>query len=153
MGPVIAEVMGGCNAILLGRNTFEMFAPAWSARTADDDPGAPFMNDTTKFVVSSTLENVTWSNSTIVGPYDAEVIRRIKDRVEGGIYLSGSGTLARALIADGLVDEVHLFVYPLTRGSGPRLFPPDSVPTKWSLARSDSFDNGVVYLGYRLETG
>jgi dihydrofolate reductase len=55
------------------------------------------------------------------------------------------------MLADGLVDALHLFVYPLTRGSGPRLFPEDAAPTTLSLAASDSYDNGVVYLAYRLE--
>ena len=57
--------------------------------------------------------------------------------------------LVRAMLADGLVDELHLFVYPLTRGSGPRLFPEDAAPRKLSLAASESYENGVVYLAYR----
>ena len=61
--------------------------------------------------------------------------------------LSGSATLVRALIADGLADELHLFVYPVTRGAGPRLFPCNP-PTTWSLARSAAYDNGVLYLVY-----
>jgi dihydrofolate reductase len=112
MGAAIAGVMADCQGILLGRTTYEMFEPAWSARTAADDPGAPFMNGTTKYVVSATLEKTTWQNSELAGPYDAGVIRRIKQRVPGGIYVSGSGTLVRALLADRLADELHLFVYP-----------------------------------------
>jgi dihydrofolate reductase len=102
--------MGGCDGILLGRTTYQMFEPAWSTRTAADDPGAPFMNDTMKYVVSSTLGKVTWRNSEVVGPYDPAVIQRLKDGAPGGLYVSGSGTLVRAMIADGLVDELHLFV-------------------------------------------
>ncbi len=151
MGDAIARAMAGCDAILLGRNTYEMFEPAWSVRTADDDPGAPFMNDTRKYIVSSTLEAPTWKNSTIVGPYDPDAIRRVKNGVDGGIYISGSGTLVRALIRDGLVDELHLCVYPLTRGTGPRLFARDAPPAKWSLTNSESYDNGVLYLSYRWE--
>ena len=151
MGEAIGAAMGGCQGILLGRNTYEMFEPAWSVRTADEDPGAPFMNDTTKYVVSSSLKTATWRNSKIVGAYDAATIRRIKDDTDGGIYVSGSGTLVRALLADGLVDELHLCVYPLTRGKGPRLFVEDSTPGKWALADCEHFDNGVVYLRYRAE--
>ena len=111
-----------------------MFEPAWSTRTVEDDPGAPFFNDTTKYVVSGTLTEATWRNSKIIGPYDPGAIRRLKDEVDGNIYVWGSGMLVRALLADGLVDELHLFVYPLTRGAGPRLFPEDAAPGKLSLA-------------------
>lgn len=147
MGEAIGELMGSCEAILLGRKTYEMFEPAWSARTAEDDPGAPFMNETTKYVVSSTLTMATWPNSEIVGPYSAAAIRRTKEKVNGGMYVSGSGTLVRALIADGLLDELHLFVFPLTRGDGPRWF--TETPSKWTLTRNESYENGVVYLVYR----
>jgi dihydrofolate reductase len=148
MGQDIGNLMGSCDAILLGRNTYEMFEPAWSARSADEDPGAPFMNDSTKYVVSSTLTEGTWQNSKIIGPYSADAIRTVKDEVDGGIYVSGSSRLVRALITDGLLDELHLFVYPVTRGSGPHLFP-DDLPTTWSLINSTTYDNGVLYLAYR----
>jgi dihydrofolate reductase len=148
MGAAIGGAMGGCEAILLGRVTYEMFEPAWSARTAQDDPGAPFMNDTTKYVVSSTLTTATWRNSQIVGPYEPGAIRRLKDRVDGGIYVSGSATLVRALLGDNLVDELHLFVYPTTRAGGPGLFGPETGSRKWALADSQVYDNGVVYLNY-----
>lgn len=151
MGEAIARVMGGCQGILLGRNTYEMFEPAWSPRTAEQDPGAPFMNDTTKYVVSSTLDNATWRNSSLLGRYDPGTIRRVKDDVDGGLYVSGSGTLVRALLADGLVDELHLFVYPVTRGAGPRLFTEQGQAAKWSQAGSERYDNGVVYFRYTLE--
>jgi dihydrofolate reductase len=147
MGAAIGGAMGGCQGILLGRTTYEMFEPAWSPRTAEEDPGAPFMNDTMKYVVSSTLEKTTWRNSEIVGPYGADAIRRLKERVPGGLYVSGSGTLVRAMLADGLVDELHLFVYPLTRGEGPKLFDGTSA-RKYTLASSQAYDNGVLYLRY-----
>ena len=149
MGEAIGAVTSRCRAILLGRTTYEMFEPAWSTRTAEDDPGAPFFNDTAKYVVSSALSTATWRNSQILGPYDPGAIRRLKDDVAGDIYVSGSGTLVRGMLADGLIDELHLFVYPLTRGSGPRLFPEDAPPVKLSLAACERYDNGVVYLAYR----
>jgi dihydrofolate reductase len=149
MGEVLGAVTERSRGILLGRTTYEMFEPAWSTRTVEDDPGAPFFNDTTKYVVSSTLETATWRNSTIIGPYDPDTIWGLKDEVDGDLYVSGSITLVRAMLADGLIDELHLFVYPLTRGSGPRLFPEDAAPAKLSLGASDSYENGVVYLNYR----
>jgi dihydrofolate reductase len=149
MGEALGAVTGRCRGILLGRRTFELFAQAWPNRTAQEDPGAPFFNDTTKHVVSRTLTDpdATWRNSTIVGPYDADAIRRLKDEV-GDLYTSGSGTLVRAMLADGLVDELHLCVYPLTRGSGPRLFP-EGAPSTFSLAACEPYGNGVIYLNYR----
>jgi dihydrofolate reductase len=104
----------GCKGILLGRTTFEMFSTAWPQRTAEEDPGAPFFNDTTKYVVSGSRTDASiWQNS------------------------------------DGLIDGLHLFVFPLTRGSGPRLFAEGASPKKLSLAGSDRYENGVVYLNYR----
>ena len=151
MGEAIGAVTERSRGILLGRSTYEMFEPAWSTRTVEDDPGAPFFNDTTKYVVSATLTNATWRNSKIIGPYDPDAIRSLKREVDGDLYTSGSGTLVRAMLADGLVDELHLFVYPLTRGSGPRLFTEEDTPGKLSLATSESYDNGVIYLAYRPE--
>jgi dihydrofolate reductase len=151
MGEAIGAVTAASGGILLGRVTYEMFEPAWSTRTVEDDPGAPFFNDTPKYVVSGSLETATWRNSTVVGPYDPDAIRRLKAGVDGDLYVSGSGTLVRAMLADRLVDELHLFVYPLTRGGGPRLFPDGAAPRKLALAATASYPNGVVYLAYRVE--
>ena len=148
MGEAIGQIMQPCTALLLGRNTYEMFAPAWSSRTAAEDPGAPFMNDSPKYVVSSTLQNAGWNNSTILGAYSPETIRALKERIEGDIYVSGSGTLVRAMLTDGLVDELHLFVFPLALGAGPRLFS-DSLEAKFSLAETESYANGALHLAYR----
>jgi dihydrofolate reductase len=153
MGETIGALTAHAGGILLGRTTYEMFQPVWSTRTVEDDPGAPFFNDTTKYVVSSTLESATWRNSEIVGPYDAGAIRELKEKVEGNLYVSGSGTLVRAMLADGLVDELHLFVYPLTRGAGPRLFPEGAAPANLSLGAGETYENGVVYLNYRGASG
>ena len=149
MGETISAVTERCRGILLGRTTYEMFEPAWSTRTVADDPGAPFFNDTTKYVVSATITSATWRNSKIIGPYDPDAIRSLKAEVGGDLYVSGSGTLVRAMLADGLVDELHLCVYPLTRGSGPRLFPEEAAHVNLSLEACESYENGVVYLDYR----
>src|SRR5215211_3359759 len=149
MGETIGALTERSCCFFKQKTAYEMFEPAWSTRTAEDDPGAPFFNDTTKYVVSGTLTDATWRNSKIVGPYDPDAIRNLKDEVDGDLYVSGSGMLVRAMLADGLIDELHLFVYPLTRGSGPRLFTDESAPRKLSLAACASYENGVVYLAYR----
>src|SRR5436309_15617522 len=80
MGEAIAAIMGSSKGLLLGRRTFEMFAPAWSGRTAEDDPGAPFMNESPKYVVSATLQSADWNISTILGPYQPDAIHDLKTR-------------------------------------------------------------------------
>ena len=146
----IGALTAAASGILLGRTTFEMFAPAWSTRTVEDDPGAPFFNDTRKYVVSSTLTDAesVWGNSTVVGGYDADRLRKLRDEVAGDLYVSGSATLVRALLGDGLVDELHLYVYPLAVGTGIRLFPDGAPRTPLSLLGAESLSNGVVHLTY-----
>ena len=127
MGETLAGVTGGCQGILLGRTTYQMFEPAWSTRTVEDDPGAPFFNDTMKYVVSGTLTDATWRNSEMIGAYDPDRIRQLKDSVDGDLYVSGSGTLVRALVADGLEG-------------------------RFELGGVDRYDNGVLHLDYRPTT-
>jgi dihydrofolate reductase len=148
MGQAIGGLMSTCSALLLGRTTFQMFAPAWSSRTAEDDPGAPFMNDSPKYVVSSTLRDPQWHNSTVLGPYRAEAIRDLKQQQDGDLYVSGSGTLVRALLADGLVDRLHLFVYPLALGAGARLFDAPAGRQPLTLEGSEAYTSGVLHLTY-----
>jgi dihydrofolate reductase len=148
MGETIGAITGESKAILLGRNTYEMFYPAWSTRTADDDPGAPFFNETKKYVVSGTLTDAPWNNSEILGAYDASKIQRLKDDTDGTIYISGSGTLVRGLLNDGLLDELHLFVYPVALGAGEKLFVDSGDQTKLALNGTDAYANGVLHLNY-----
>ncbi|NEM07854.1 dihydrofolate reductase family protein [Geodermatophilus normandii] len=144
----IGALTAPATGILLGRTTFEMFAPAWSTRTVEEDPGAPFFNDTPKYVVSSTLTDAegVWQNSTVLGGYDADRIRELK--ADHDLYVSGSATLVRGLVDDGLVDELHLYVYPVAVGSGIRLFPEGRPQTKLALLGVESLSNGVAHLTY-----
>lgn len=146
MGEAIGAIMGSCRAILLGRRTYEEFAPAWSSRTADEDPGAPFMNDSPKYVVSGTLRSAEWSNTRLVGPYSRDAIQAVKHQIDGSIYVSGSGTLVRAMLADGLVDELHLFVFPVVLGRGQRLFAEDGAKLTFTTSGAEAYENGAVHL-------
>ncbi|WP_222268185.1 dihydrofolate reductase family protein [Modestobacter marinus] len=151
----IGTLTASSSGILLGRTTFEMFAPAWSTRTVEDDEGAPFFNDTRKYVVTSTLTDAesVWANSTVLGAYDADRIRTLKEETDGDLYVSGSATLVRALLADGLVDELHLYVYPLAVGTGIRLFADGAPQTPLSLLGAEGLSNGVAHLTYGPATG
>lgn len=148
MGETLGAITTGANAILLGRKTFEMFAPAWRDRTVDDDPGAPFFNDTVKYVVGAHEPSEEWTPSERMGAFDPEAIRKLKADTDGVIYISGSGQLVRGLLHEGLVDELHLFVYPVALGRGERLFPEGNATTKLALKGHDVYDNGVVHLSY-----
>ena len=148
MGVTLAAITGASTAILLGRRTYEMFAPAWSTRTVEDDPGAPFFNDTHKYVVGAQEPSADWGPSTRLGAYDPNAIRRLKDDTDGTIYISGSGRLVRALLQEGLVDDLHLFVYPVALGEGRRLWGDGVDTTRLALKAHDVYDNGVVHLGY-----
>jgi dihydrofolate reductase len=151
MADAIGTLTESSSGILLGRTTFEMFAPAWSTRTADDDPGAPFFNDTPKHVVSGTLSSAeSWQNSQLLGRYDADVIRELKSA--GDLYVSGSGTLVRGLLADGLLDELHLFIFPLVLGAGARLFPDGVRRAELQLRGQQTFENGVMHVTYGPDT-
>jgi dihydrofolate reductase len=149
LGEAIGAIMASCSALLLGRKTFEMFAAAWPGRTAEDDPGAPFMNESPKYVVSATAESYDWNNSHVLGPYQPDSIRSLKERNEGDLYVSGSATLVRALLADGLVDELHLFVYPLALGAGKKLFAENGHQARFTATRSETLPGGITYLAYR----
>lgn len=135
--------------MLLGRVTYEVFAAAWPERT-DEAGFADKMNAMPKYVVSSTLEELAWNNSTqIRGDVPAEVAKL--ERAEGGdILIASSRTLVQSLMPHDLVDEYRLMVFPVVLGSGRRLFPDDAADqVALELAASTVFDSGVALLTYR----
>lgn len=148
MGETIEAMTSASKAILLGRTTYEMFAPAWSTRTVEDDPGAPFFNDTHKYVVGTQEPSVEWGPSTRIDGFDPATIQSLKDSTDGVIYVSGSGQLVRGMLQAGLVDELQLFVYPVAVGAGKRLWADDAGTTTLTLTGHDVYDNGVVHLAY-----
>jgi len=105
---------------LLGRVTYEGFAAAWPTR---EGPFADKLNDDPKYVVSNTLENPDWQNTTVISGDVVEGISKLKDETEGVILVAGSGTLVRTLLEADLVDELRLMVFPTILGRGRRLFP------------------------------
>jgi dihydrofolate reductase len=110
------------------------------------------MNESKKYVVSSTLRTADWNNSEFIGPYDAQAIQKLKDQEKGNLYVSGSVTLVQAMLADGLIDELHLFQYPLALGTGKKLFA-EGIESKFALDASQTYSNGVVYLVYKPAAG
>jgi len=132
-------------ALLLGRTTYEGFAAAWPSREGEF---ADKFNNMPKYVVSSTLENPDWTNTTVLRGDLAEELARIKDEVEGDVVVHGSAQLAAALIEADLVDELRLMVFPVVLGTGKRLFGQTSDSKKLKLRRSQSVGDGVLLLVY-----
>ena len=136
------------DALLLGRRTYETFAASWPER-GSEVPNADWMNDTPKYVASTTLESPEWNNTTVIEGDVAEAVTRLKLEDGKDIAVNGSGTLVRALMRDHLLDELRLFLHPVVLGSGRRLFDDESDPVELALVDSHAYHNGVISLTYR----
>jgi dihydrofolate reductase len=132
-------------ALLLGRVTYEGFAAAWPSM--EDPVGfADKMNGMPKYVVSSTLQNPEWNNSTVLGGDLGEEVAKLKQEIDGVILVGGSAQLAQSLIELDLVDEFRLMVFPVVLGSGKRLFGEASDKRTLRLADSKTVGDGIVIL-------
>jgi dihydrofolate reductase len=144
MGAAVGGMMAGNDAMLLGRQTYDEFAAFWP----NADPADPFtaqMNGTPKYVVSTTLAKADWENSTVVsGDIKAELLKLKQDKQLG---VTGSPTLVRWLLQEGLLDELHLLVHPVVVGAGKRLFEPGE-KVQLRLIDSTTFSTGVLHLIY-----
>ena len=146
LGQAVGSMIAAQDAMLLGRVTYDGFAAHWPQQTGEM---ADTMNGTAKHVVSGTLESADWQNSTLIRRDRAAAeIAELKQRPGKNIGMTGSGTLAAWLLREGLLDELHLLVFPVVLGSGKRLFdtPEDKLPLR--LINSATFETGVVHLTY-----
>ena len=140
------------DALLLGRRTYETFAASWPQR-GSEVANADWMNNTRKYVASTTLTSPQWNNSTVIEGDVAEAVARLKQEDGKNIMVNGSGALVRTLMRDDLLDELRLFMHPVVVGSGTRLFDDESDPVKLALTHSHAYRNGVVSLTYRPAVG
>jgi dihydrofolate reductase len=138
----------GSDALLLGRRTYEVFAASWPQR-GSDVPNADWMNDTQKYVASTTIESPEWQNTTVLEGDASEAVARLKQEDGGTITLNGSAALLRSLLKAELVDELRLFLHPVVLGSGQRLFGEGEGLGALELAECHPYDNGVVSLNYQ----
>jgi dihydrofolate reductase len=134
---------------LLGRVTYEGFAAAWPAMEEATGDFGKKMNAMPKVVVSTTLTEASWNNTTIISGNVAEEVARLKDRCTGDILVAGSATLASTLQDLHLVDEYHLMVYPVVLGKGKRLFREGATVADLQLADSRKVGPDVLLLNYR----
>ena len=144
MGAAVGDMMSGNDAILIGRKTYDDFAAYWP----NADPGDPMtgvMNGTRKYVVSNTLTEPTWENTSVISGDVAAELTRLKADTRLGT--TGSATLVRWLIEQGLVDELHLLVHPIVVGHGKKLFV-DGATVPLKLVSAVTFDTGVLHLVY-----
>ena len=145
MAGAIGKAAETTDAFLMGRVVYEEWAGYWP--TSTDEPFASFLNNTPKYVVSRTLQEATWNNTTIINGDVAAGLRDLKDRTQRDIGMSGSATLVRWLLANGLLDRLNLLVHPIVVGKGQRLF--EDTPTHpLQLLSQETFSTGVLNLAY-----
>jgi dihydrofolate reductase len=137
-----------CDALLLGRTTFEDFRGYWPDLTDDPTGISEYLNKVTKYVVSSTLAEPGWVNSTVVGGDPISTLRALKSAPARDIVVTGSISLTHTLIGSGLVDEYRLFVYPAVQGGGRRLFGDGAAQSLRLLDTPRSFAAGIALLVY-----
>ena len=144
----LEETMGS-EALLLGRVTYEGFAEAWPSREGEF---ADKFNQMPKYVVSSTLKDPEWTNSTVIGGNVREEVARLRDEIDGDIVVHGSATLVQTLIDEDLVDELRLMVFPVLLGSGKRVFGETSDKKPFRLTDVKTVGDGVEILIYQPAT-
>ena len=138
----------GSDALLLGRKTYDVFAASWPKR-GSDVPNADWMNNTRKYVASTTLESPQWQNTTVLKGDVHEAVSRLKQQDGQNITINGSVSLVRLLLGAGLLDELRLYMHPVVLGSGVRLFENTEELPGLDLADVHAYENGVVSLTYR----
>lgn len=136
------------DALLLGRKTYQIFADSWPERSNEDDFTAR-MNTIPKYVVSGSLEEAEWNNSTIINENVANEISKLKQQSGQNILVAGSAELVNTLAQHDLIDEYRLMVFPIVLGNGKRLFKEKNDTMNLELTETKIFDSGVVVLTYQ----
>jgi dihydrofolate reductase len=146
IGTSFFRIMQDADTLLLGRRTYVTHAEAFEP--AQGDPFADALNARKKYVVSKTLKKPQWRNTTVISGDVIDAVRKLKAEPGGNILTDGSSQLVHALLENGLVDELHLLVYPIALGKGKRVFPKDTALKKFALRSATPYPTGVVGLDY-----
>jgi dihydrofolate reductase len=144
MEGAIGKGMATNAAFLMGRRLYDEWSAFWPS---SDDDFAGFINNHPKYVVSSTLDRADWTNTTLISGDVAGQLRDVKDQTDGDLVISGSATLVRSLLRDGLLDELRVLVHPIVVGHGARLFE-DTTSHGLELVEDERFSTGVLNLVY-----
>jgi len=152
-GQIMHEQMTKPLDLLLGRRTYEIFASYWPTHESE----WPGINSATKYVVSSTSTKSLWNNTVFIKDNVVEAIRRLKQQDGPDLQVHGSGNLIQTLLAHDLVDEFWLKIFPVTLGTGKRLFDKGTTPASYTLVESKSSPSGVIFATFKragdVETG
>ncbi|PZG30849.1 hypothetical protein C1I98_30870 [Spongiactinospora gelatinilytica] len=143
------EQMQGTDALIMGRETYEGFAPVWSERAGADE-FSDRMNSIAKYVVSNTLKDPSWNNSHVISGDVVAQIRELKEKTEGNILQYGFGPVTRLMLENGLLDEVRIWLHPVLSGKAKPsdLLYRDAVQRKFTLTGTDVHSTGVIILTY-----
>jgi dihydrofolate reductase len=145
---IVAQGMTNTGAILFGRRTYEDFYKVWPKRT--DNPFTPVLNNTLKYVASRTIEEpLPWQNSKLLAGSAEENVAQLRHQPGKDIVILGSGLLVQSLLRQNLIDELMLTINPVVLGSGRRLFPDGTAPTRLRLVDSQTTSKGVVIATYQ----
>jgi dihydrofolate reductase len=150
---VQADLLEGCDAVIMGRHTYDIFAPVWSTRSGD--PVSDRMNTIPKYVVSTTLTDPQWHNTIVIDQDPVETVRDLKERPGADIVQYGFGRLAHALMAAGLLDEFRLWIHPFFIGAGTAddLLYRAGSSGSFELSDATRLDSGIVVLTYQSSAG
>jgi dihydrofolate reductase len=140
------EELFACEALLLGRVTYDAFAAVWPS-VKDDAGFAERINGMPKFVASNTLQRAEWNNTAILSDDAVEKVRALKEQSGGDILIYGSASLVHGLMPHGMIDAYNLMIYPTVLGTGKRLFP-EGVAVRLELVETRRFGDGIVLLRY-----
>jgi dihydrofolate reductase len=150
VGAQVAQGMEGMDALLLGRRTYDIFAGYWPHQ---DDSIAHALNSIPKYVASRGEPDLTWADSTLLGPDLADAVRQVRDKHEN-VHVIGSVNLVRTLLRERLFDRLNLWVYPIVLGTGKKVFDGGEVPSSLTLVEPPvASANGAVLLRYALAPG
>jgi dihydrofolate reductase len=148
MGKLIVDQTMQPDALLLGRRTYEIFAAHWPRVTDPNDPVAAKLNSMRKYVASRTLQKTDWNNSSLLRGEVGTAVARLKEKAGGEIHVTGSSNLIQTLLKHDLIDEFRLWVFPVSVGSGKRLFGEGTLPGAFRLADAKVSTTGVVIHRY-----
>lgn len=157
LGQVMGEQMGHPYDLLLGRKTYDIFASYWPHQDAQTNPGAASLNKAKKYVVSHDEQKLDWENSSLIKDNVVEEIKKIKEQGGPELQVHGSSNLIQTLLKNDLIDELWLKIFPVTLGSGKRLFADGTIPETFSLINSKASPKGVIIANFKragkVETG